>query len=123
MSKKKVFLKTRQFLNRDLEKVALVQALVGVESWRTKDDAGAHTDTTLKISDCFRAITLDFYVGTDEGMREANHKLNTLINTLEAFQDALAEAHQLTMKIRVEGRTLRAAAKKKKKKKKNEPQS
>lgn len=76
----------RKFLNLDghhgnASVVALVE--------RGSKKSGRNPWTHLTISDCSREITLEFELFNEETRRNSLHKVNTLVDSLEKFRQAL----------------------------------
>lgn len=82
----------KQFLNESLEEFGMVGWSV-----RTKDDIEWGCDllsAELIIKDCSNTITLDFDCEKQPHVQKRIDKLETLINSLTDFRDALVEAKQ-----------------------------
>jgi hypothetical protein len=54
-----------------------------------------HPRLRLRISDCFSEIALEFSVGSEDERRNSEHKIDTLVDALERFREALAAEAQL----------------------------
>jgi hypothetical protein len=83
----------RRFLNRPGHHAgAYVYAVVGDSSSCRKPDCTHEwrIDIDLTIADCGRVVFFDFDIDTAAGRRNSSHKIDTLIDALERFRDALA---------------------------------
>ncbi len=82
----------RRFLNRPGHHAgAYVHAVVGDSSTCVEPDCTHDwcVDVDLTIADCSRIVSLDFEIGTAAERRNSLHKVDTLIDALGQFREAL----------------------------------
>jgi hypothetical protein len=92
MKEKRVFHK-RAFLNSG-EGMAALEVRVIDGSYTVKDTGKCQVnlDGGLSVTDCSRAISLDFYVWDAKSLAAAVQKADTLIDAIEGMRDALVKA-------------------------------
>lgn len=85
----------RKFINREkFESGAYIIASIERETTRWKNSAGEdkvnnYLYPTLHIADCSRVVSLDVHADNAKTRANVLFKLNTLIDTLTKFRDAL----------------------------------
>jgi hypothetical protein len=85
MSKFKYY--KRGFLNRE-KGTAIFEADVSIEDYEDEGSFSANFD----ISDCYKKISLDFYVGSKKQLTEKLRKVDNLIKELTNFKEAMIRA-------------------------------
>lgn len=62
----------------------------GSVSWYVEVDEGSRElEANLRITDCYKIINLEFFTGSSKGLDKRIEKLDTMIESLHRFRDAL----------------------------------
>lgn len=90
MAKEEYRIKKRVFLNRNESMTAAAVAIVEDTSGRS----GSNTEewygvVELSLTDCYRKVTYDFYLGNQEGRAAAVYKARMLAELINGFVEAL----------------------------------
>ena len=75
----------KKFLSDDPFETGAIAASAEVE----EDDRYNNLTAELVIKDCYKTVTLDFYAGTKEKQQDRLKKIDTLIDVLVSFREAL----------------------------------
>lgn len=80
----------KKFLSTDPFETGSVAASIEIENSRNYQNLSAE----LVIKDCYKTVTLDFYAVGEERQEDRLKKLDTLINVLVEFREALPLFYQ-----------------------------
>jgi hypothetical protein len=88
--KTKYHVRKRLFLNRDAELPAYIIGIVEDTSEIPNDDSDCKCGTIeLKLSDCYRRVSFDFYMETREERTNSLYKINRIAEVVNAVRDAI----------------------------------
>ena len=84
-------IKRREFLNQNESMTAAIVAIVeDTSSYSGTDTEQFHCGVVeLSMTDCYRKVTYDFYLGNKEGREEALYKARKLAEVINGFVEAL----------------------------------
>jgi len=90
MKKEDVIYSRREFLNLEgQESMANIVANIVKTEWGKNDELRRDVELTLDIADCDRKIRLALYLDSDYNRENALNKVDTLIDVLTDFRDAI----------------------------------
>jgi vacuolar-type H+-ATPase catalytic subunit A/Vma1 len=101
MKKEDVIYSRKEFLNlAGLESTAGIVAHITNETWSGEDKLKRDVDIVLDISDCSRKISLALSVYDEYDRDNAINKLDTLIDVLTEFREAVSKECNIQDKLK-----------------------
>jgi formate-dependent nitrite reductase cytochrome c552 subunit len=88
-TKIKYHLQKRMFLNRYLDKPAMIMASVEDTRAIPQGDGQVSGDIEFSISDCYNRVSLNFYLGNPEDRANSLYKIRRIAAIVNEFHKAL----------------------------------